>query len=78
MSIYWYRCDLCGKNSPTANCTIKNRKLNVCYRCFITFKLWNKCSDYGWKIEVKRLSNANTEEKLEKLEFILEEISKKE
>ncbi len=48
MTMYWYKCDICGKHKPVEECTLNGRiKIRVCASCYATLTL--KCREEVWR-----------------------------
>ena len=53
MTIYWYKCDICGKYKPVEECTVNDRvKIRVCASCYITLSI--KCRENVWRLFKKK------------------------
>jgi len=49
LTIYWERCDICGRHAPTSLVTFGGKTMRVCYRCSFIFNIWSYRGEPSWK-----------------------------
>ncbi len=88
MTIYWERCDICGRHLPTKTCWL-HPELSVCPHCCLLCPERNLCPNPAWfptlrlsEVRVEagasssdRGSGMSVEEKRRKLEELLRKLS---
>lgn len=73
LSIYWYRCDICGRNAPTTYVEFNGRKLRVCYRCSIILEKWSYKGEPAWNVPVREeTAEKELNRKIKSIEDMLE------
>ena len=73
MTIYWLKCDICGKSKPLSECRLPgtNTSVLVCASCYTLLSLESSCPGV-WRI-LKREEKARVKkEKLKEIEELLE------
>ena len=53
MTIYWERCNICGRYRPVKQCTM-NPDLMVCIHCCLLCPLRNVCPKLVWILDVSK------------------------
>ena len=80
MTIYWERCDFCGKHEPTLRCTLYSDS-QVCVQCCISCIRRGTCPVPAWLPHVGvKVEEARAEvevEEAEKVKSVLEELLKR-
>ena len=66
---------VCGKHKPTAQCSIRGKRIEVCPTCYYTLGLWSVCPEKPWgEPMVKASTVKKEEEKLREIEKLLEKL----
>ncbi len=89
MTIYWERCDICGRHLPTKTCWL-HPELSVCPHCCLLCPERSLCPNPAWfpglrlsetRVEARVASSSgrgggmSVEEKRRKLEELLRKLS---
>ncbi len=88
MTIYWERCDICGRHHPTKTCWL-HPELSICAHCCLMCPERSICPNPAWfpelKLEAVKLhverrpttpaASLSREEKRRKLEELLKKLS---
>lgn len=70
MTIYWLRCDVCGRHRPTMKCSMVGEgTIEVCPHCYVLLGLAEKCREKAWGIGLPARPEA-AEKKTDKLKEI--------
>lgn len=78
MTMYWERCDICGRYEPTRACWLHS-EVQICATCCLLCSERNHCRTPSWFFKVKPLTReevAIKEKKAaeEKIQKVLEEL----
>jgi hypothetical protein len=55
LTIYWERCDVCGRYLPTRQCTL-HPELNVCIYCCLSCPERSRCPKPAWELKIVKLA----------------------
>lgn len=74
MTLYWERCEICGRHVPTSLVTFYGRELKICYRCSFLFNVWTYRGEQAWKRPAySEEKESDFEKKIRAIEKMLEE-----
>ena len=70
MTIYWNRCNICGKHRPTKECSVLGKTLSVCFECAVALigNAGDKCRN-AWGIPAGK--EASKRDKIKEIEELL-------
>jgi len=75
VSIYWERCDICGKHRPTKQCWLHPER-SICPYCCLACPERDICTNPAW-FPGLRLRDARTHRRAEDARKALEELLRK-
>ncbi len=76
MSIYWVRCDICGKYQVTSECTL-HPPINVCFICCLLCPERGMCSKPAWIPKITKLVKEKPPRVKKEVEAVLQDLLKK-
>ncbi len=76
MSIYWVRCDICGKYQVVGECTL-HPLVNVCFLCCILCPERRMCSKPTWTTKIVKAPEEKKVKVKKEVEAVLQDLLKK-
>ncbi len=76
LTIYWERCDICGRYHPLRQCTM-DPELMVCVHCCIACPRREKCPNPVWGLAYRRVVLKKAAPKIDEKKKLLEELLSK-